>query len=296
MRNLLRIWATLTAIALIVHFALTPSLAVAAAYVLLSMTAIVWFEHRARVRLARAAGITNKLKIAMVEFAVDGIELPPEVEREYIVAHRTGMWLFFGTAGVAAVMIATQVTAAAGIATSNCRCLVGDVHILLENRVLAISKLLKNYGNSREGARRCPKPARDEVCLGEERLIVFKRKIHRETTAAGLRETVRYFGETAGDEVGHRGDVFFPTIALIKAGGPDAKFSHLVRDVVTGKTRQQPRDVIFLSGAAEEVIFVGNPVHVLAGMRKASDQARDHMSQSQRRFELGFLPLRSEIC
>lgn len=116
-RNLLLTWATLTAVALIVHFAVTPSLAVPAAYVLASMLAVIWFEHRARVRLARAAGITSKLKIAMIEFAVDGVELPPEVEREFIVAHRTGLWLFFATAAVAAVMIVTQLAANAGIAS-----------------------------------------------------------------------------------------------------------------------------------------------------------------------------------
>lgn len=117
MRNLLLTWAAITTIALVVRFAITPSLAVPAAYIVASMLAVVWFEHRARIRLARAAGITSKLKIAMIEFAVDGIELPPEAEREFIVAHRTGLWLFFATVGVAAVMIVAQITVTAGIAS-----------------------------------------------------------------------------------------------------------------------------------------------------------------------------------
>jgi hypothetical protein len=104
-------WAALTASALIVHFAVTGARWVAVAYIAAGLFVAALLDQWARRRLARAAGIVGRgpravLKRAMIEFAVDGLSLPPEVTREFLRARRTSVILSVVTFAVFAVLVA----------------------------------------------------------------------------------------------------------------------------------------------------------------------------------------------
>ena len=110
MRNVVLLWAALTAAALIVHFAVTGAPWVAAAYIAAGLFVAALLDQRGRRRLARAAGIVGRgpravLKRAMIEFAVDGLSLPPEVTREFLLARRTSVILLVATFAVVAVLL-----------------------------------------------------------------------------------------------------------------------------------------------------------------------------------------------